>query len=80
MKIYRADADMDGKVYVHEWDATNKTPKFFLSNSWAKNSRRKALEYLITCKKIYIETLQKQIDVSKIAIANAEAMIMENEE
>ena len=92
MTFYRADADMDGNVHVHECGVVGETPKCFYiqwwtmkpkrilknaRNSWAKESRLKALESLIIRRKIYIENLQQKIDASKIAIANAELMIKE---
>ena len=95
MTFYRADADMDGKVHVHEWNAVGETPKCFkiqrwmmepkrilknAKNSWAKESRILALESLIIRRKIYIETLERKINASKVAIANAESMIMDDEE
>ena len=92
MTFYRADADMEGKVNICEWNVVGETPKCFYiqwwimkpkrilknaRNSWAKESRVKALESLIIRRKIYIENLQQKIDASKIAIANAELMIKE---
>ena len=92
MTFYRADADMDGNVHVHEWNVVGETPKCVYikwwvmkpkrilknaRNSWAKESRVKALESLIIRRQLYIENLQKKMDASKIAIANAESMIAE---
>jgi hypothetical protein len=66
--------------YIQWWMMKPKRILKNARNSWAKESRLKALESLIIRRKIYIETLERKIKASKIAIANAEAMIMEDEE
>lgn len=92
MTFYRADADMDGKVKVYEWNVVRETPKCYYikwwmmqprrilknaKNSWAKESKILALESLIIRRKLYMDILQRKLDVSRIAIQNAKSMIEE---
>ncbi len=92
MTFYRADADMDGKVKIREWNVVGETPKCFYiqwwmmkpkrilknaRNSWAKESRLKALESLIIRRKIYMDILKRKLDASRIAIQNAKYLIEE---
>ena len=92
MTFYRANADMDGKVKVYEWNVVRETPKCYYikwwmmqprrilknaKNSWAKESRILALESLIIRRTLYMDRLQRKLDVSRIAIQSAKSMIEE---
>ena len=92
MTFYRADADMDGKVKVCEWNVVGETSRCYYikwwmmqprrilknaKNSWAKESKILALESLIIRRKLYMDILQRKLDVSRLAIQNAKSMIEE---
>ena len=91
MTFYRANADMDGKVKVYEWNVVGETSKCYhvsyklhlrrilknAKNSWAKESKILALESLVIRRKLYMDILQRKLDVSRLAIQNAKSMIEE---
>jgi hypothetical protein len=92
MKFYRADADINGKVKVRELNVVDETPKCYYiqywmevpkrilkdaRNSWAKDSKVKALESFIIRRMIYMDILQRKLDVSRLAIQNAKYLIEE---
>jgi hypothetical protein len=95
MTFYRADADMDGNVHVREWNVVGETSKTYIvkwwlmkpkrilkgaHNSWAKESKVKALESLIIRRKLYMDRLKNKMDVSRLAIQNAQSMIMKEDQ